>query len=137
MVSAGAVLFVTFAFQAVLSGALALLGLRAFVLRERGDFAGNLRRARLLLRLAGAVPFAYVVLVTVASGGGPFVSVGGWLFLLYGVLSGVLGLVGAALFARAAADPRRAWVKAAETVPFCLLLLSAGWANNWAPLFFS
>jgi hypothetical protein len=106
------------------SMALAVLALREFLLRSQGVLEIRLRRAARLLLVAAALPPALVVVTVLATGGAPFATQGGWVFVGYGLAAGALGPVGAWLFRRAAAVPLRATIKAAETVPLLLVLMN-------------
>lgn len=103
--------------------ALSLLAARDFALRGAPPDALRLRRARLLVALAGALDLALVLLTTLATRGAPLAAPRGLAFLAFGPVALGLGLAGAWLFARAAADPRARLRKAAETVPFVLVVL--------------
>jgi hypothetical protein len=65
-----------------------------------------------------------VLLTALLTGGAPLRTQGGWVFLGFGAVCGLLGAAGAWLFARAAAVPRRRLIQAAETVPMLLVLLN-------------
>jgi hypothetical protein len=115
---------IVFAAFAIPSAAFATLGLRDFLLRDQpGDREARLRRAGRLQAAGGLVPLLLVVLVALATQGAPVANPRGWAFLGYGVACAALGLGGAWLFHRAAAEPLRRWVKAAETAPMLVVLL--------------
>lgn len=120
MVSPVALFFAAFAAP---SAVLAFAAAREFHYRGAEDGARRVRRARGLMVLAGALPVVMVALTTYGTGGAPLALPGGWVFLGYGAACGILGLLGAWLYARAAADPRRKWRKAAETAPMVLAML--------------
>ncbi|MCA1812784.1 MAG: hypothetical protein LC624_02400 [Halobacteriales archaeon] len=102
---------------------LALLAARDFALRGAPADARRMRRARLLLALSGALDLALVLLTTLATQGAPLVALRGLAFLAFGPVALGLALLGTWLFTRAVADPRKALRKAAETLPFVLIVL--------------
>lgn len=112
-----------FALFVVPSMALALLALWDFLHRGGSDGAVRLQRAQLLM-LAASGAVALLVLATVGgTGGAPFATQGGWVFLGHGLVMTALGPLGAWLFRRAAERPFRRTIKAAETVPLVLVML--------------
>ncbi|HEV8361835.1 MAG TPA: hypothetical protein VGR28_15405 [Candidatus Thermoplasmatota archaeon] len=115
---------------AVPSSVLAILAARAFHLRALEPGLGKVRRASRLLLAAGLLPLAMVGLTVAATQGAPFVSPGGWVFVGYGVACAALGVGGLRLLRRAAADPRRSVVRAAETVPMVIVMLDLVFAVN-------
>lgn len=112
---------VFFALFAAPSAGLAVLAARDFLHRAE---PGRLRRARLLLLAAAALPPLLVLATVLLTAEAPLRTSGGWVFLGWGGVCALLGPLGAWLFARAAAVPRKRLVKAAETVPMLLVLLN-------------
>jgi hypothetical protein len=121
VVSPVAVFFLAFTLP---SCALAFLALRDFLGRALEPGVDKMRRAARLQMLAGALPLGMVLLTTAVTGGAPLGTQGGWVFLGYGAVAGALGPAGAALFRKAAQDPRRSVVRAAETAPTMLVMLN-------------
>lgn len=113
--------FVLFALP---SSVLAILAVREFLLRAQGNREARLRRASVFILLAAALPAAMVVVTYFITAGAPLTTSGGWVFIGYGVVCGLLGPVGAWLFHRAAAVEQRRLVKAAETAPMMLVMLN-------------
>jgi hypothetical protein len=115
------------------STVLALLASREFFHRGVPPDERRLRRAGGFLILAASLAALLVLLTALGTGGAPLRSQRGWGFVGYGLVAGALGPLGAWLFRRAAANPRRRLVKAAETVPFLLVVLNVSVVvNAWA-----
>jgi hypothetical protein len=121
VVSPVALFFVAFTLPSCI---LAFLALRDFLARGLEPGVAKVRRAMRLQALAGALPLGMVLLTIALTAGAPLATQGGWVFIGYGLVAGALGPAGALLFRKAAQDPRRRLIRAAETAPLLLVMLN-------------